>query len=192
MVRAGLRSERDYDKRRCTRDVARKVRHRDDLSNWPHDVNTKPKARERILGDDELRKVWKVADGEFYPFGASIAAFIATALREAVRRRDRRRGLRVRIVEDGEVPRCRQTPFAALPSMRSDAFGYMAIGYEEPPANSSHPHASALTGRTESRSTLPDANNIRRQQHEDWPKDGFHPSRLSDDRSRERRGHRTR
>src|SRR6516162_5058117 len=45
-------------------------------------------------------------------------------------------GLRVRIVEDGEVPRCRQTPFAALPSMRSDAFGYMAIGYEEPPANS--------------------------------------------------------
>ena len=30
MVRAGLMSERDYDKRRCTRDVARKIRHRDD------------------------------------------------------------------------------------------------------------------------------------------------------------------
>jgi len=31
-LRAGLMSERDYDKRRCTRDVARKIRDRDDLS----------------------------------------------------------------------------------------------------------------------------------------------------------------
>jgi hypothetical protein len=28
-------------------------------------------------------------------------------------------GACVRIVEDGEVSRCRQTPFAALPSMRN-------------------------------------------------------------------------
>ena len=83
MVRAGLMSERDYDKRRCTRDVARKVRHRDDLSNWPRDVNTKPKARERILGDDELRKVWKVADGEFYPFGALIQLLLLTGARKS-------------------------------------------------------------------------------------------------------------
>ena len=38
MVNAGLMSERDYDKRRCTRDVARKIRQRDDASNWPRDV----------------------------------------------------------------------------------------------------------------------------------------------------------
>src|SRR6516165_1425617 len=50
MVRAGLMSERDYDKRRCTRDVARKIRHRDDLSNWPRDVHTKPYRYRRLRG----------------------------------------------------------------------------------------------------------------------------------------------
>ena len=47
-LRAGLMSERDYDKRRCTRDVARKIRDRDDLSNWPRDVNTKPYRYRRL------------------------------------------------------------------------------------------------------------------------------------------------
>ena len=75
-------------------------------------------------------------------FGASIAASIANRIRMrwdivgqdpwgrqcggailskclAPARAQRRRGLRVRIVEDGEVSRCRQTPFAALSSMRT-------------------------------------------------------------------------
>ena len=48
MVRAGGMSERTYYKRRSTRDVARKIRRRDDLSNWPRDVNTKPYLYRRL------------------------------------------------------------------------------------------------------------------------------------------------
>ena len=55
MVAAGLMSERDYDKRRCTRDVARKIRDRDDLSNWPRDVNTKPYRYRRLRDGKEGR-----------------------------------------------------------------------------------------------------------------------------------------
>jgi len=55
MVRAGLMSERDYDRRCCTRNVARKIRHRDDLSNWPRDVNTKPYRYRRLRDGKEGR-----------------------------------------------------------------------------------------------------------------------------------------
>jgi hypothetical protein len=41
MVRAGLMSERTYDKRRCTRDVARNIRRRDDEGRWPRDATKK-------------------------------------------------------------------------------------------------------------------------------------------------------
>jgi integrase len=43
----------------------------------------KPNVRERILTDDELRKVWKAADGEFYPFGALIQLLLLTGARKS-------------------------------------------------------------------------------------------------------------
>jgi predicted RecB family endonuclease len=41
MVRAGVMSARTYDKRRCTRDIARRNRRRDDTGRWPRDVRKK-------------------------------------------------------------------------------------------------------------------------------------------------------
>jgi hypothetical protein len=44
MVRAGVMSERTYDKRCCTRDLARRLRRRDDKGRWPRD-DARPKYR---------------------------------------------------------------------------------------------------------------------------------------------------
>ena len=94
MVRAGLMSERDYDKRRCTRDVARKIRHRDDLSNWPRDVNTKPYRYRRLRDGKEGRwgEVTKdQREGDSYVrVGDETLLHQNQALR-ARRQRDRRR-----------------------------------------------------------------------------------------------------
>jgi hypothetical protein len=45
MVRAGVMSARTYEKRRCTRDVARNIRRRDDTGRWPRDARKKTKGR---------------------------------------------------------------------------------------------------------------------------------------------------
>jgi hypothetical protein len=37
MLRVGAMSKREYEKRRCTRDVARTIRRRDDGGLWPRD-----------------------------------------------------------------------------------------------------------------------------------------------------------
>ena len=42
MVRVGAMSARAYDKRRCTRDVARNIRRRDDTGSWPRDARKRP------------------------------------------------------------------------------------------------------------------------------------------------------
>ena len=41
MVCAGLMSQRTSNKRRCTRDLARNIRRRDDGGRWPRDTRKK-------------------------------------------------------------------------------------------------------------------------------------------------------
>ena len=55
MVRAGRMSERELWKRISTRGLARNIRRRDDLSNWPRDVNTKPYRYRRLRDGKEGR-----------------------------------------------------------------------------------------------------------------------------------------
>jgi hypothetical protein len=49
MVCAGLMSVRECDKRRCTRDVARNIRRRDEQSSWPRDVRRNASSVARSL-----------------------------------------------------------------------------------------------------------------------------------------------
>jgi hypothetical protein len=51
MVKAGLMSERERWKRMHTRDLARKIRQRDNTSNWPRDVK---RYRYRRLRDGKV------------------------------------------------------------------------------------------------------------------------------------------
>jgi len=51
MVKAGLMSKREFWKRSATRDVARKIRQRDNTGNWPRDVK---RYRYRRLRDGKV------------------------------------------------------------------------------------------------------------------------------------------
>jgi hypothetical protein len=53
MAETGLMSWREFSKRSATRHVARKIRQRDNTSNWPRDVNTRP-YRYRRLRDGKV------------------------------------------------------------------------------------------------------------------------------------------
>jgi integrase len=41
----------------------------------------KPKARDRVLSDDEMRALWQVADGEFLPWGPALKLLMLTGVR---------------------------------------------------------------------------------------------------------------
>jgi hypothetical protein len=61
MVKAGLMSKREFWKRSATRDVARKIRQRDNTTNWPRDV--KP-YRYRRLRDGKVGRWGEVTKGQ--------------------------------------------------------------------------------------------------------------------------------
>jgi hypothetical protein len=60
MAETGSMNEREFLKRSATHSVARKIRKRDDTSNWPRDVNTRP-YRYRRLRDGKVGRWGEVA-----------------------------------------------------------------------------------------------------------------------------------